>query len=69
MTGSTADEVDWNRWHDLRDIMDRRVLTSSESAEYRAFLPIVAALDDEEVRVFDAAMERLVKMGMRTELT
>lgn len=58
MSGST---IDWDRWHELRDIRDRRMFTPGEWREYWAFLPIVAALDADEVRVADAAMERLVK--------
>lgn len=65
VSGSTAGRVDWDRWHELRDIMDKRVLTSSELAEYQRFARIVTRLDIEAARVSDAAMERLVEGHQR----
>ncbi len=41
-------EPDWDRWHDLLDIRDGRGFTDAEQAEYAAFLPIVAKLDQAE---------------------
>lgn len=61
MSGSTVVEVDWDRWHELRDIMDKRVLTSSESEEYRRFVRMVARLDADAARAAGVALDGLVK--------
>lgn len=53
--------VDWDRWHELRDIMDKRGLTHSEEAEYQRFVRIVARLDAEAARAADVGLDGLVK--------
>lgn len=53
--------VDWDRWHDLLDILDRRALTPDEQAEYDEFGQVVAKLDAEEAAVARPAVEALVQ--------
>ncbi len=53
--------VDWDRWHELRDIRDKRGLTPSEEPEYQRFARIVARLDAEAARAADVALGGLVK--------
>lgn len=53
--------VDWDRWHELRDIMDKRGLTHSEEKEYQRFVRIVARLDAEAARAADVGLDGLVK--------
>lgn len=52
--------VDWDRWHDLRDIVDKRALTVTEQLEYQRFARIVALLDAEAARAADVALGGLV---------
>jgi GrpB-like predicted nucleotidyltransferase (UPF0157 family) len=53
--------TDWDRWHELLDIRDKRRLTPGEEAEYQRFARITAQLDAEEGRAADAALDNLVK--------
>jgi len=53
--------INWDRWHDLRDIVEKRALTVSEQAEYQRFARIVARLDAEAARPADGALDGLVK--------
>ncbi len=57
--------VDWDRWHELRDIRDERGLTPSEETEYQRFARIVARLDAEAARDADGALDGLVKKHER----
>lgn len=56
-----AKSVDWNRWHELLDIRDKRGLTPDEEAEHQRFAHIAAQLDAEEGKAADAALDKLVK--------
>lgn len=53
--------VDWDRWHELLDIRDERVLTPAEQEEYERIARIVAQLDEEEARIAAVTLDRLRK--------
>lgn len=40
--------IDWQRWHDLLDIRDKRKLTPDEEVEYGRMARVVSELDAEE---------------------
>ena len=59
---------DWDRYHELLDIMAGKggLLSPSEQAEYDRFLPIIAALDVEEGKAADVGLDELCKKHLRT---
>lgn len=59
------DSIDWDRWHELRDIREERALTRDEETEYEWFARIVSRLDAEEEAIAARAVEALVKKHER----
>jgi len=59
------DSIDWERWHELRDIREERALTRDEETEYEWFARIVSRLDAEEETIAARAVEALVKKHER----
>lgn len=53
--------TNWDRYHDLLDIMTTRGLSSDERLKYERFLPIIAKLDAEEGEAGNVALDDLVK--------
>ena len=60
-------QSNWNRWHDLLDIQDRRTFTLCEQAEYDRFIPIVERLDDEEAALAKPGIDALVSKHERIQ--
>lgn len=53
--------VDWDRWHELLDVRDKRELTPNEGLEYRRFANLAKRLDAEAAQAADVALDGLVK--------
>lgn len=52
-------DPDWDRWHELMDILSVRAFTRAESVEYVEFRRLVAKLDAEEARVGKASIKKI----------
>lgn len=57
----TEPPVDWDRWHELLDIRDKRPLRTSELEEYAKYGRIVRERDIVEGKAADAALGKLAK--------
>ena len=51
--------IDWGRYHDLLDKMDRVGLTCAETTEYLAYMPEVNRLDADEERISAPGLAKL----------
>lgn len=56
---------DWERWHDLLDIRDRRGFTADEELEYHRFKNIVEKMDAEEAARVAPIIEALAQRHER----
>ena len=57
--------IDWNRWHELLDHIEKDGLSPEESIEYEQMEKVVQALDESEARVAGRALDQLEKQHDR----